>query len=70
MTVQTQIVPVKRLLTVEETLTKHLDGKVGRNTLYGAIRSGALTHIRIGRRVLLTPEAVEAWLATLTHQAG
>lgn len=37
--------------------------RVNRKTLYDAARSGKLPCARLGRRVLLSRSAIEAWLA-------
>lgn len=38
---------------------------LSKRTIQKAIRSGDLTCIRVGRRVLLFPDAIRAWLASL-----
>jgi excisionase family DNA binding protein len=40
---------------------------LGRTTIYGALGSGALKSIKIGKRRLITVEALRAWL--LSHEA-
>jgi excisionase family DNA binding protein len=47
------------ILTVPEVM-KLL--RIGRNTTYEAIRSGALPSIRIGRRILVPKKALELFL--------
>ena len=41
---------------------------VGRTTLYAAIGAGALRSIKIGKRRLITIEALRAWL--LAHEVA
>lgn len=39
-------------ITVKE-LVEVLKGKLGRNSIYQAIASGAIPHVRVGKRILL-----------------
>jgi len=41
---------------------------IGRTTLYGAIASGTLKSIKIGKRRLIAVEALRAWL--LAHEVA
>lgn len=41
---------------------------VGRTTIYEAIGAGALKSVKIGKRRLITIEALKAWL--LSHQVA
>lgn len=41
---------------------------VGRTTIYDAIGTGALKSVKIGKRRLITIEALKAWL--LSHQVA
>lgn len=41
---------------------------IGRTTLYGAIASGGLKSIKIGKRRLIAVEALRTWL--LSHQVS
>lgn len=59
-----------QLFSVEEALKDYLGGKVGRNAIYEAMRSGALKHIRFGRRILLSATAIDAWLRDLEHKSA
>lgn len=45
---------------------------VGRSTLYEAIRSGALTARKAGRRTLITRDDLMAWIGSLppVHQSA
>lgn len=43
---------------------------VGRTTLYQALGSGALRSLRIGRRRLITIEALRDWLAAAEREAS
>lgn len=43
---------------------------VGRTTLYAAIGSGALRSLKIGKRRLITIEALRSWLAAAEQEAG
>lgn len=45
--------------TVEET-AKLL--KVGRNYVYTLVRSGELSHTRIGQRIRITPDQIDRYL--------
>ena len=36
---------------------------VGRNTLYDAVKRGEITHVRIGRRILIPNSALDAFLS-------
>ena len=38
---------------------------VGRSTLYREIKSGRLAIVKCGRRTLITPKALQAWLDLL-----
>lgn len=39
-----------------------LDGRVGRASLYAEIRRGALRAVKVGRKVLITRQAIAEWL--------
>jgi excisionase family DNA binding protein len=41
---------------------------LGRTTIYGALGSGALKSLKIGKRRLIAVEALRAWL--LSHEVG
>ena len=43
---------------------------IGRTTLYEAIGSGALRSLKIGKRRLITVEALRDWLGGLEHGGG
>lgn len=58
-----------KLYTIEEARTDYLQEKIGRNRIYDAVKSGELAHISLGRKVLLTEDALSAWLASMTRQA-
>lgn len=49
-------------LAVSPTEAARLVG-VGRTTVYAALGSGALTSLKIGKRRLITIEALKNWLA-------
>lgn len=36
--------------------------RIGRNTIYEAVERGDLRSIRVGRKILVTRQAVERWL--------
>ena len=36
---------------------------IGRNLAYDSVRSGAVPHIRVGRRILIPRVAVDRWLS-------
>jgi excisionase family DNA binding protein len=37
---------------------------IARNSVYDALRSGKIPHVRVGRRFLIPKTAVKAWLAS------
>jgi excisionase family DNA binding protein len=43
---------------------------VGRTTIYRAIKSGQLKTCKIGRRTLVTAEALQLWLGNLPSALG
>jgi excisionase family DNA binding protein len=55
-----------KVLAVAPAEAARLTG-VGRTTIYEAIGAGALRSVKIGKRRLITIEALHAWL--LSHEA-
>jgi excisionase family DNA binding protein len=43
---------------------------VGRTTLYAAIKKGDLKTCKVGRRTLVTVEALQSWLGSLPNSLG
>jgi excisionase family DNA binding protein len=43
---------------------------VGRTTLYSAIKNGGLKTCKVGRRTLVTAEALQLWLEALPNSLG
>jgi excisionase family DNA binding protein len=57
-----------RLYTPDEARTEYFGGKISRHNIYDAIRTGKLPHLVVGkRRILITEQALAAWLQSLTR---
>jgi excisionase family DNA binding protein len=52
----------KRALSVGEAAKA---AGVGRTTLFQEIRNGRITALKVGRRTIITIDALETWLASL-----
>jgi len=55
--------PVDRKFTIKTALTDYFQGTIGETKLREAIRKGKIPHIRIGSRIILREEALNAWAA-------
>ncbi len=55
-----------RLLTITEVLETVLP--IGRSLLYREIRAGRLQIVKIGRRTLVTTDALDQYVATLSDR--
>lgn len=61
--------PAGERLAVSTSEAARLTG-IGRTTLYEAIGSGALRSLKIGKRRLITVEALRDWLGALEQGGG
>lgn len=68
-TSNTAINPTTERLAVSPSEAARLAG-IGRTTLYEAIGSGALRSLKIGKRRLITVEALRDWLGALEQGGG
>lgn len=59
--------PAATVISVPPNEAARIAG-IGRTTLYGAIASGGLKSIKIGKRRLIAVEALRAWL--LAHEVA
>jgi excisionase family DNA binding protein len=58
---------LKRALSVEQAAKA---AGVGRTLLFEEIRKGHITARKVGRRTIITTEALDAWLKSLPVKAG
>lgn len=54
---------MKNVYTVQSALTDYFRGSISEWLLRRVLRSGELPHFRIGGRILLTEEALDAWVS-------
>ena len=43
---------------------------LGRTKLYQLLKEGAISHLRVGKRILITDEALTAWLRSQEKSQG
>jgi excisionase family DNA binding protein len=48
--------------TVTVAIARSLHPAVGRNAIYQAMRCGALEHVRVGKRIAIPTEQLDAWV--------
>lgn len=53
----------KRVFTVQTALTDYFQGTIGETKFREAIRKGQIPHMRIGARIIIREEALNAWMA-------
>jgi excisionase family DNA binding protein len=58
---------LKRAMSVEQAAKA---AGVGRTLLFEEIRKGRITARKVGRRTIITTEALDAWLKSLPVKAG
>lgn len=51
-----------RMFTVKTALTDYFQGTIGETKLREAIRKGEVPHIRIGSKIILREDALNAWM--------
>jgi excisionase family DNA binding protein len=59
--------PIRRALSVEEAAKA---AGVGRTLLFEEIRKGHITARKVGRRTIITTDALDAWLNSLPVKTG
>jgi len=53
----------RHVYTVATALTEYFQGAIGESKLREAIRQGKIPHSRIGARIILREESLDAWLS-------
>ncbi|RJQ25551.1 MAG: helix-turn-helix domain-containing protein [Peptococcaceae bacterium] len=53
----------RRVHTVATALQEYFQGAIGETKLREAIRRGKIPHFRIGARIILREESLDAWIA-------
>ena len=57
--------PMHKWLSVNEFLDAH-KGHIGRSSLYERIRMGQISHVRIGKKILIAADALDRLLVAST----
>ena len=51
-----------RVFTIKTALEEFFENSIGESTLRDAVRKGQIPHARIGKRIILREESLNAWL--------
>jgi excisionase family DNA binding protein len=51
-----------RMFTVKTALRDYFQGTLGETKLREAIRAGEIPHVRVGGRIILREDALDAWM--------
>ncbi|MDD2585490.1 MAG: excisionase family DNA-binding protein [Syntrophomonadaceae bacterium] len=52
----------KRTFTVKTALEEYFQGTLGETKLRELLRKGEIPHVRVGTRILIREEALDAWM--------
>lgn len=70
---QQQVQPAenkRNTLTVKEALEEVFENSISQFKLYEMIRKNAIPHVRIGQKILLRRDTLEAWMRQQEQGAG